>query len=84
MIRLVQINYKMHQKIDYDNYQIYPPHLRREMFEIDEQYQIIDQLLITGKLPKIEIPDFPLSVALLQELFFGRKSKRIKVFLKKS
>lgn len=66
----------MHQKIDFDNYQIYPPHLRKEMFELDQEYIIVDQLLTQNKLPKIIIPDFPLSCNLLTELFFGKNSIR--------
>ena len=63
----------MHQKIDFEDYQIYPPHLRKEMFEIDEKYILVDQLLTQGKLPEIIIPDFPLSCDLLTELFFGKR-----------
>lgn len=66
----------MHQKIDFEDYQIYPPHLRKEMFEIDEKYILVDQLLTQNKLPKINIPDFPLSCELLTELFFGKKSEK--------
>lgn len=66
----------MHQKIDFEDYQIYPPHLRKEMFEIDEKYILVDQLLTQNKLPKINIPDFPLSCELLTELFFGKRPEK--------
>ncbi len=63
-------------KVDPKNYQIYPSHLRREMFEIDQQYEIVSELLNEGRLFQIRIPDFPLSCALLTELFFGKNSKK--------
>lgn len=64
----------MHHNVNSDHYQIYPKHLRDEVRLLDEEYLIIERLQMADKLPFYEIPDFPLSCEMLQELFFGKKS----------
>jgi hypothetical protein len=71
----------MHHNVNSGHYKMYPKHLQEEMRLIDEQYLIVERLQMADKLPKYPIPDFPLSCAMLYELFFG-KNKKIKIYKK--